>query len=119
MYLKNEGIGSQIANNHVTSPKEIGAQAVHLVHEADTWDAVFISLTPNGFRLGLHSSHTVKQADCPIKHSQRSLHLQREVDVAGSVDDVDTMVFPLGRGSSRRNCDSSLLLLTIQKRAFR
>ena len=36
---------------------EIGADAVHLVDEADPRHAVFISLTPDGLRLRLHAGH--------------------------------------------------------------
>jgi hypothetical protein len=109
--LEYEGVGSQVADDHVPSAEEVGAQAVHLVHKADTWDTVFVSLAPHSLRLRLHSSHAVEQADRPIEHSQRALHLQCEVHVPRSVDDVDPVVLPLGCGGSRSDCDPSLLLL--------
>ena len=44
----------------------------------------------------------VEHDHAAVEHAQRALHLDREVDVAGRVDDVDLVVVPLDRWSPRR-----------------
>ena len=70
---------------------EVRADAIHFVDEGDAWHVVFGSLTPDGFRLGLHSGDAAKDGDGAVEHAKRTLHLGREVDVAGRVDDVHAL----------------------------
>jgi len=44
----------------------------------------------------------------PIKHTQRTLHFDREVHMAWCVDDVDLSVFPFAVGGCRLDCDALL-----------
>ncbi|CAB4538805.1 unannotated protein [freshwater metagenome] len=91
--------------------------AVHLVDEAHARNFVIISLTPHGLCLRLNSGYAVEHCNCAIKHTERTLHLYGEVNVAGSVDDLDSVlnlverVSPKGSGCSRGDRDSTLLLL--------
>jgi hypothetical protein len=53
----------------------------------------------------------VEHGDCAIEHAQRALDFGGEIDVAGSVDDVDANVFPYAGRRGRRDRDAALLLL--------
>src|SRR5690606_22220049 len=66
---------------------------------------------PNLLGLRLDTFLAVEDGDGTVEHTQRTLHLNSEVDVAGCVDDVDLVVVPEGGGSSRGNSDTPLLLL--------
>ncbi len=90
---------------------ELGADPVHLVDEADARDHVAVGLTPNRLGLRLHARDTIEDCDGSVEHPQRPLHLDREVDVAGGVDDVDGVAVPDGRGRGGRDRDAALLLL--------
>src|SRR5512137_2886584 len=56
--LQGHGVGTQAFLHHFHYSGEIRPYAVHLVHESNPWDAIFIRLSPNGFTLGLDA------ADC-------------------------------------------------------
>ena len=101
----------QAVHNHVDTAVKIGADPVHLVDETHPRHAVFIGLTPNGFRLRLHASDRVKHRDRAIEHAQGPFHLDGEIHVARRVDDVDPIVAPEGRGRRRSDGDAALLLL--------
>src|SRR6185436_16839790 len=51
------------------------------------------------------------QRDGAVEDAQRALDLDREVDVARRVDDVDPVVTPLAGRRGRRDRDAALLLL--------
>ena len=73
---------------------EVGAHAVELVDEAHAGDAVLVGLAPHGLGLGLDAGDAVEHGDGAVEDAQRPLDLDREVDVAGRVDDVDPVVAP-------------------------
>ena len=96
--------------------EEIGARAVHLVDVTDTRHVVFVGLTPNGLRLGLHAAHGAEGSHGAVQHAQRTLHLDGEVDVSRSVDQVDLilviLVVPECGRSRRGDRDTAFLLLS-------
>src|SRR6185503_17977578 len=49
--------------------------------------------------------------DRTVEHAQRPLDLDREVDVAGRVDDLDRVTLPLALGGGGGDRDPALLLL--------
>ena len=71
---------------------EIRAGAIHLVDEGDARDIVFRRLAPDGFGLRLHTGHAAEHGDGTVEHAERTLHLGREIHVAGGVDDVDALL---------------------------
>ena len=90
---------------------EVCAHNVHLVDVRHARNLVLVSLSPNGFGLRLNAALCTKHRDGSVKNSQRTLNFNGEVDVAGSVDDVDPVLFPETCRSSGSDGDTSLLLL--------
>ena len=95
---------------------ELGADAVHLVDEAEPGDVVLGRLPPDGLALRLDPLDGREDDDRAVEDAERPLDLGGEVDVAGRVDDVDrdrltsfhwqviaaaTIVIPRSRSSSR------------------
>ena len=95
--------------------EEVGAGTVHLVYVADTGNVVFVSLTPYGFRLGLHATHCTVSSYCTVEDTKRAFYLSREVNVTRSIDEVE-LVFSTVEGpecsrGSRSDRDTAFLLL--------
>jgi hypothetical protein len=90
---------------------EVRADAVHLVDVGDARHVVLVGLAPDGLRLRLYAGDGVEQRDRAVEHAQRALDLDREVDVAGRIDDVDAVIRPLAGGRRGRDRDAALLLL--------
>ena len=97
--------------DHLDGAEEVGAGAVHLVDEAHARHVVLVGLTPHRLGLRLDAGDRVEHGDGAVEHAQRPLDLDREVDVARRVDDVDPVVVPERRGRRRRDRDAALLLL--------
>src|SRR5690606_30032532 len=72
--------------------KEVGTLTVHLVDVNDTRNAVLVGLTPYSFGLRLHAGSTAEHDNSAIENAQRTLHFNGEVNVAGSIDNVYTVV---------------------------
>ena len=109
--LNRDGIAAELRLDLMERLLEVGADAVHLVDEADARNAVLVRLTPHRLRLRLHAGHGVEDRDRAVEHAQRALHFGGEVDVTRRVDDVDPAVAPEAGGRGRRNRDAALLLL--------
>ena len=86
-------MGAETIDHRLHAFLEVGADAVHLVDVGDARHVVLVGLTPHGLRLGLDTGDRVEQRDRSVEHAQRTLDLDREVDVAGRVDDVDAWSF--------------------------
>ena len=91
--------------------EEVGAHDVHLVDVGDARNLVVFRLTPDRLGLGLDAALGSKDGNGAVQHAQGTLHLDREVDVAGGVDDVDAVAFPVAGGRSTRDGDAALLFL--------
>ena len=92
----------QAVDDHLDRALEGRAGAVHLVDEADARHAVLVGLTPDRLRLRLDTGDGIEHDDATVEHAQRALDLDREVDVARRVDDVDAVVRSRSRSSRRR-----------------
>ncbi len=109
--LDRDGLGAEAVDHRLYALLEIGASAVHLVDVGDPRDVVLVGLAPDRLRLWLDARDRVEQRDRAVEHAQRALDLDREIDVAGRVDDVDAVALPLrGRGGGGDR-DAALLLL--------
>ena len=82
--------------HHLDGAVQGRADAIELVDEADARDLVALGLPPDGLGLGLDAGDRIEHRDRTVEHSQRSLDLDGEVDVAGRVDQVDPMRAGLG-----------------------
>ena len=110
---------AQLGFDGVDGVVEVSAELIHLVDEADTRNAVLVSLTPHGFGLRLHAFLAVEHGNGTIEHTQGALHLGREVHVARGIDDVDLelvlgvvgLTAPEAGGSSGLDGDTTFLLL--------
>ena len=67
-------------------------------------------LAVDGHRLGLHARNAAEHEHRAVQHTQRALHLDGEVHVARSVDDVDVVAIPLAVSGRRRDRDAPLAL---------
>ena len=76
---------------------------------------VLVGLAPYGLTLRLYAAHCAECRNRTVQHPQRAFHLDREVDVARSVYQVDliglAVVVPESGGSGRGDSDTPLLLL--------
>src|SRR5690606_2745496 len=64
---------------------EVGADLVHLVDEDDAGDVVFVSLTPDGFRLRLNAGVAVQHRHGAVEDAQAAFDFNGEVHVAWGV----------------------------------
>ncbi len=90
---------------------EVRADAVHLVDVAEARDVVLVREPPVSLGLRLDARDAVEHDDRAVEHAQAAIHLDREVDVARRVDDVDLVAFPLGGDGSALDRDAALALL--------
>ena len=90
-----EWVGAENCLNLVDDLIEVSADAVELIDVNKTCDFRIIGITPVGFRLRLHTARTAENADTAVKHLQRAVDFDREVHVAGCVDDIEAVRLPL------------------------
>src|SRR3989344_78796 len=56
---------------------------------------VFISLTPNSFRLRLDTGDSVKNNNATIQNFERTFYLHGEIHMTGSINNIKTILFAL------------------------
>ena len=117
-HLDRHRVGLEARLHLVVDLEEVGADAVHLVDEREPRHVVLVGLPPHGFRLRLHAADRVVHHARAVEHAHRPLDLDREVDVARRVDDVDPVLgvvalhpLPEAGGGGRRDRDAALALL--------
>ncbi len=69
---------------------------------------VALHLAIDGHRLRLHATHRAEHEHGAVQDAQAALDLDREIDVAGRVDQVDRAVFPLDCGGGAGDRDAAL-----------
>ncbi len=113
--LDRHRLGAQALDNVREALEEIRPDFVHLVAEDDAGNLVLVALAPDRLGLRLDTLIAVEHAYRAVEHAQASFHLDGEVDVPGSVDDVEPVLLGLRRPErSRRgrgDGDAALLLL--------
>ena len=102
---------AQLILHHAKDAVEVGSDPVHLVDKGDARDVVLVGLPPDRFRLGLHAANATEYGDGAIQNSQRTFHLDGEVNMARGVDDVDLVLLPEARRRCRGDGDAPLFLL--------
>ena len=106
-----DGVGAQNRADLVDDAEEIRADTVHLVDERDARDMVFLRLPPDGFRLRFDAADGAEEADGAVQNTQGAFDFDGEIDVSGSVDDIDLMVAPDAGGGGAGDRDAALLFL--------
>ena len=109
--LERDRLSTETIGDHAYCTPVVGTDTVHFVDEADTRNAVAVSLTPYGFRLRLNACNSVKHANSTIKYTQGTFYFHSEVNVTRSIDDVYAVVIPETGGCSRGNGDTTLFFL--------
>ena len=92
--LERHGARVEAVLHHADDVVEVRTRAVHLVDVGDARDAVGVGLAPDRLGLRLDATDRAEDRDGAVENAQRALDLDREVDVAGRVDDLDAMVLP-------------------------
>ena len=90
--LDGDRLGAEPVDDILEALVEVRADLVHLVAEDDARHLVLVALTPDRLGLRLDALVGIEHADGAVEHAQRALHLDGEVDVAGRIDDVETML---------------------------
>ena len=109
--LNRDYVGAEALLHGLDREVEVRADLVHLVHKADARHVVLVGLAPDLLGLRLDALLAVENGNGPVEHPQAALHLDGEIDVPGSVDDVDLVAVPEACGRSRGDGDTPLLLL--------
>ena len=110
-HLDRDSHGVEAITDGLDSPPKVGADAVHLVDEADARHGETVGLSPDRFGLRLDAGDGVKDDDAPVEDAQRTLHLGGKVDVAGRVDQVDLVAVPFAGDGGGLDGDAALALL--------
>ena len=90
---------------------EVGPGPVHLVDERDTRHVELVGLSPDRFGLRLDAADAAEDDDGTVENAQAAFDLDREIDMARRVDQMDLVVFPVQRRGRRRDRDAALALL--------
>ena len=109
--LQDQRLGAQTILDGLDGEEEVGTELVHLVDEADARDVVLLGLSPDLLGLRLDAFLAVEDGHGTVEHAQAALHLDGEVDVPGSVDDVDLVLVPEAGHRRGGDGDTPLLLL--------
>src|SRR3989440_1108462 len=109
--LDRNRLGAEAIDNILHAFVEVGAGLIHFVGEDDARNLGLVALAPDGFGLRLNALVRIEHAYRAVEHAQRTLDFDGEVDVAGGIDDVETLAFPESGGRSRRDRYAALLLL--------
>src|SRR2546425_7322644 len=109
--LQRDRMGAQTLPHQVDALVVVRADAVHLVDVDHPRHPVLVGLPPHRFRLRLDARDSVEDRHGAVQDAERALDLDREVDVAGRVDDVDAAIPPEAGRRGRRDRDAALLLL--------
>src|SRR2546426_3761302 len=110
-YLNGHRTGDETFADHFDGVPEVGADAVHLVDEADARNVIAVSLAPDRLRLALHAGHRVEDNDASVQYTEAAFDFNCEVYVAGGINDVDREVFPVRRRGCRGDSNATLSLL--------
>ena len=89
----------------------IGADAIHLIHEGKCGEPRNGLPGAKPFRTGAARLQPHQKERRRRQDTQDSLHFDREVNVTGSINDVDAAVFPETMGGGRCDRDATFPFL--------
>jgi hypothetical protein len=88
----------QALPHHRDHVGEIRSHAIHLVHEGEPGHPVLVRLSPDRFRLGLHTPDRAKYRHRSVEDPQAPLDFHGKINMPWRVDDVDLMLTPAAGG---------------------
>ena len=97
--LDGNGVAVEPVLHHLDDAEEIRAHDVHFVYIHHAGNMVAVRLAPDGLRLGLYAALGAEYRYGSVEHAQRTFDLHGEIDVTGSVDDIDPVIAPEASGS--------------------
>src|SRR5471030_140596 len=116
--LQRNRICTQTFLNLINNFQEVSTHTVHFINERDTWNFIFVCLTPYGFRLWLNTTNCTVNHYRAIKNTHGTFNFDGEVNVPWGVNDVDVVWFellshtrPETGGRSGRDGNTTFLLL--------
>ena len=109
--LQSQRGGTETVFNHIQATIEVCADTIHLVAETNTGNAVFVSLTPNGFGLRFNTGNGVEYGNRTVEHAQGTFNFNREVNVARRINDIDAVSFPETGSCRGSNGNTAFLFL--------
>ena len=109
--LHGHGIGAEALADHLLDAEEVCAVDVHLVDVCDAGDVILVRLAPHRLGLRLDTALCAERRDGAVEDAERTLDFDREVNVAGGIDDVEAVALPDTGRCSGRDGDAALLLL--------
>ena len=95
--LHQNGVAFQLFFHLLHDAQRIGAGAVHLVDERQPRHMIALHLAIDGHRLALHAAHGAQHQNGAVQHAQAAFHLDREIDVARRIDEIDLVIDPCRR----------------------
>ena len=105
------GVRLQPLVHHLHHAVEVRAGDIHLVDVGQAGHVILARLPPHGFALGLHAALCAEYGHRAVEHAQRALDLDREVHVAGRVDQIDLIAAPFAGRGRRGDRNAALLFL--------
>src|SRR6218665_33820 len=109
--LNDEGFCPEATDDCVHREIKVSAELVYFIDEANTRNVVFIGLLPQLFALSLNTFLAVKHGNGPVEHTERTLHLDGEIDVPGGVNDIALVLIPEAGHGGRGDRDTALFFL--------
>ena len=104
-------IRTQSILHHIYNSKEVCSNDIHFVYESNSWYFVCVCLSPYIFRLRFYPAFCTEYSYSTVQYTKRTLYFYCKVNVARSINDIDTVIVPLSSCRSRSNGNTSLFFL--------
>ncbi len=92
--LDEDGVQPELFDKLGLDLDRVCADAVALVDEGDSRDMVALELPVDGDRLGLNAGDGAQDENGAVQNTEGAFDLDREVHVAGGIDQVDRIILP-------------------------
>ena len=97
----------------VESAAEVGTFTVHFIDKGDSWNVIFVCLSPDGFALGFDSFAGGEDDDSAVEDAEGAFDFGGEIDVTGRVDEIECVSFPVEGYGGGLNGDTAFLFFGI------
>ena len=107
-FLKRDDGRAELRAQGVDRLLEMRVFAVHIIDEEDASEILLAAVRPGFFRSDGRARDSVDQDHGGIDHLKRGGHFADEVEVAGNIDNIHAVIFPIQR--RERSADGDLAL---------